>query len=354
MSIKIERTTAPKLKPDENELSFGKYFTDHMFIMDYTAQNGWHNARIVPYGPLLMEPSAMVLHYGQAVFEGLKAYKADDGRILLFRARKNFERLNISDERVCIPHIDVDFALGALNELIKTDADWVPSAPGTTLYIRPYVFADEAALGVHPSDSYKFIIILSPVGAYYPEGLNPVKIFVEDEYVRAVKGGLGFTKATANYAASMRGQEKAKGLGYTQALWLDGLERKYIEEVGTMNIFFKIGGEFVTPSLEGSILPGVTRDSVITLLTDWGFAVNERKISIAEVCEADECGALEEVFGTGTAAVISPVGSLNWAGRTIAVKDGGIGEYSKRLYDELTGIQYGRLADKFGWDTEVL
>ena len=353
MELTVEKTAAPKFKPDENALSFGKYFTDHMFVMDYSSADGWHDARIVPYGPLLVEPSSMVLHYGQAVFEGLKAYRADDGRILLFRPDRNFKRLNASDERLCIPHIDEDFALYALKELIKTDADWVPTAPDTTLYIRPYVFADEPALGVHPSNNYKFMIILSPVGPYFPEGLNPVKIYVEDEYVRAVKGGLGFTKATANYAASLKGQEKAKKNGYSQALWLDALERKYIEEVGTMNVFFIIDGNVITPSLEGSILPGVTRDSVITLLRDWGLSVTERRISVEEVFEAHGNGSLNEAFGTGTAAVISPIGGLHWAGRDITVAGGGIGEFSKRLYDELTGIQYGRIPDRFGWSVEV-
>ena len=353
MEIKIEKTSAPKIKPDDATLSFGKYFTDHMFIMDYKEEN-WQNARIIPYGPILLEPSAMVLHYGQAVFEGLKAYRADDGRILLFRANKNIERLNASDERLCIPHIDEEIALTALHKLIQTDADWVPKSKDTTLYIRPFTFADEGALGVHPSANYKFVIILSPVGPYYAEGLNPVKIFVEDEYVRAVRGGVGFTKATANYAASLKGQIKAKELGFTQALWLDAIERKYIEEVGTMNIFFKIGGEFVTPSLTGSILPGVTRDSVITLLNDWGFSVVERRIDINEIFEAHDNGTLEEAFGTGTAAVISPIGGMFMNNKNITINGGETGEYSKKLYDALTDIQFGRAEDKFGWVTEVM
>ncbi|MDR1663782.1 MAG: branched-chain amino acid aminotransferase [Clostridiales bacterium] len=354
MNIRFEQTQNPKPKPPQDALFFGKYFTDHMFVMEYDEGKGWHDPAIVPYAPISMDPASMVLHYGQAVFEGLKCYRAGDGRLLLFRPERNFARLNKSDERVCIPHIDEEIALKALTELIKVEKDWVPSAEGTSLYVRPFTFSTEAHVGVHPSGSYKFVIILSPVGAYYPEGLNPVKIYIEDEYVRAVKGGLGFTKAAANYAASLRAQQKAIELGYTQVLWLDGVERKYVEEVGTMNVFFIINDEIVTPSLEGSILPGVTRDSTIALARSWGVKVTERRIAIDEVYSAYEDGSLKEAFGTGTAAVISPIGEFNWAGRKFRVADGGIGEISARLYEELTGIQYGRLEDKFGWVKEVL
>ena len=353
MEMKITLSETRKAKPDQNALGFGKYFTDHMFTMRYEEGKGWHDAQICPYGPLDLMPAAMVLHYGQAVFEGMKAYRNRDGKIVLFRPRKNFERLNQSDERLCIPHIDEDFAISALKKLVEVDKDWIPTAEGTSLYIRPYVIATEEALGVHPAHSYLFLIILSPVGAYYAEGINPVRICIEDEYVRAVKGGIGFTKATANYAISLKGQEKAKKLGYTQVLWLDGVERKYIEEVGTMNVFFKIGGKLVTPDLAGSILPGVTRDSVIALAKDWGVTVEERKISVDELYDAHANGTLEEAFGSGTAAVISPIGEFNWAGKNITVADGGIGPFSQKLYDELTGIQYGTVTDRFGWVVEV-
>lgn len=353
MEIKKIITTTPKTKPDFSDLSFGKYFTDHMFVMDYLDGKGWHDARIVPYAPLELDPAAMVLHYGQAVFEGLKCYRTNDGRAVLFRPEMNFKRLNTSDERLCIPHIDEELAVKALIELIKTDVDWIPSEKNTSLYVRPFTLATEPALGVRPAASYKFIIILSPVGAYYKEGLNPVKICIEDEYVRAMKGGIGFTKASANYAISLKGQEKAKKNGFTQVLWLDGVHRKYIEEVGTMNVFFKLNGEVVTPSLEGSILPGITRDSVIKLLNSWGINVNERRISVDELLAASENGTLQEAFGTGTAAVISPIGEFSWNGKQFKVNDGSIGELSAKLFDCLTGIQYGLQEDKFGWIKEV-
>jgi len=353
MEIKINLSENRKAKPDQNALGFGKYFTDHMFTMHYTEGAGWHDAQICPYGPLGLMPGAMVLHYGQAVFEGMKAYRNKDGKIVLFRPNKNFERMNCSDERLCIPHIDEAFALEALKKLIEVDADWVPTAEGTALYIRPFVIATEEALGVHPAHSLMFIIILSPVGAYYAEGMNPVRICIEDEYVRSVKGGIGFTKAAANYAISLKGQEKAKKLGYTQVLWLDGVERKYIEEVGTMNVFFKIDGKIVTPSLQGSILPGVTRDSVIQVAKDWGMEVEERKISVDELYQAHADGKLEEAFGSGTAAVISPIGEFNWAGKSITIAGGEIGPFAQKLYDEITGIQYGTVADRFGWIVEV-
>ena len=353
MEIKINLSATRKAKPDQNALGFGKYFTDHMFLMRYEEGKGWHDAQICPYAPLDLMPAAMVLHYGQAVFEGMKAYRHKDGKIVLFRPNKNFERLNKSDERLCIPHIDEDFAVEALRKLLEVEKEWIPTAEGTSLYIRPFVIATEEALGVHPSHNYLFMMILSPVGAYYAEGIKPVRICIEDEYVRAVKGGIGFTKATANYASSLKGQEKAKAMGYTQVLWLDGVERKYIEEVGTMNVFFKIDGKLITPSLEGSILPGVTRDTVIALAKDWGVVVEERRISVDELYQAHTDGKLEEAFGSGTAAVISPIGEFNWAGKTITLCDGKIGPFAQKLYDELTGIQYGSVADRFGWVVEV-
>ena len=354
MDINIQLTKNPKPKPDPETLLFGKQFTDHMFIAEYKEGKGWYKADILPYGPLALEPSVMVLHYAQSVFEGMKCYRSDGGKLLLFRPEMNFKRLNRSDERLCIPHIDEDFALKALETLIKIDREWVPSLSGTSLYIRPFVFASENALGVHPSNSYIFMIILSPVGAYYKEGLNPVRIVIEDEYVRSVRGSIGYTKGSANYAISLKGQEKAEKNGFTQVLWLDAVERKYIEEVGTMNVFFKISGELITPMLSGSILPGVTRDSVIQLAKQKGFSVSERRVSVEELLEAQEKGTLEEAFGSGTAAVISPIGSLSWSGKEFTVADGGIGKLSQALYDQLTGIQYGRLPDPFGWVHEII
>jgi branched-chain amino acid aminotransferase len=353
MKITIEKSTSLKPKPPADALGFGKHFTDHMFIMRYDDGQGWHSPAIKPYGPLQLDPAAMVLHYGQAVFEGMKAYKAEDGRTLLFRPKMNFARLNSSHDRMCIPRLDEEFLLHALNELVKTDEDWIPTLPGTSLYIRPFTVATESALGVHPSGSYLFMIILSPVGAYYKSGLAPVRILVEDEFVRAVKGGVGYTKSSANYAISLKGQEKAIELGYAQVLWLDGIERKYIEEVGSMNVFFVIGGKVVTPELTGSILPGVTRDSVMKLLTGWNIPVEERKISIEEVFAAHKDGTLQEAFGSGTAAVISPIGEFRMGDESITLTDGKIGEISQRLYDTITGIQYGRIKDELNWTMEV-
>lgn len=351
--LTVEKTKTPKTKPDQNNLVFGHYFTDHMFIMDYTEGKGWHDPRIIPYAPLSLDPSTMVFHYGQAIFEGLKAYKASDGRVLLFRPYKNMERVNISNDRLCIPPIDVDAAVEAIKAVVKIDQDWIPEAEGTSLYIRPFIISTDPYLGVRPSLTYKFIIILSPVGAYYPEGINPVKIYVEDKYVRAVKGGVGFAKTPGNYAASLKSQMEAKEKGYTQVLWLDGVERKYVEEVGTMNVFFKIKGEVVTPALEGSILSGITRDSTLALLKYWGVPVSERRVAIQELYDAHAKGELEEAFGTGTAAVISPIGELNWAGNRIIINDGQTGPLSARIYDTITGIQSGSLEDPFGWTVTV-
>ena len=354
LDIKIERTKAPKKLPEkDNPLVFGTIFTDHMFIMDYTSGRGWHDARIIPYQPLSLEPSAMVFHYGQEMFEGLKAYKAKDGRLLLFRPDMNAKRTNRTCSRLCMPEIPEENFVQAIKLLVKTDKAWVPTNEGTSLYIRPFIIATSPFLGVRPSYTYKFIIILSPVGPYYPEGLNPVKIWIEDEYVRAVKGGIGEAKAGGNYVASLRAQVKAHEEGYSQVLWLDGVHRKYIEEVGAMNIFFKINGRLITPELNGSILPGVTRDSVICLCRDWGIEVEERKISIDEINTAHENGLLEEVFGTGTAAVISPVGHLRWGKHVMKIMDGGIGELSHKLYNSLTGIQLGDVQDVHNWTAEV-
>lgn len=354
LNIRIEKTTNPKTIPGpDNPLTFGTIFTDHMYIMDYEVKQGWHDPRIVPYQPLTLEPSAMVFHYGQEMFEGLKAYKAEDGRTLLFRPDKNVERANKTNDRLCIPRVPEEDFLNAIKTLVKVDEAWIPHKEGTSLYIRPFIIATDPYLGVRPSNTYKLIIILSPVGAYYPEGLDPIKIWIEDEYVRAVKGGIGEAKTGGNYVASMKAQVKAHKEGYSQVLWLDGVERKYIEEVGAMNIFFKINGTLVTPMLNGSILPGVTRDSVIALCKLWNIPVEERRISIQEIYEAYQKGALEEVFGTGTAAVISPVGALRWEEEIMPVKDGGIGELSQKLYDTVTGIQLGKIEDTLNWTLEV-
>ncbi len=354
LDIKIEKTKNPKVLPGpDNPLKFGTIFTDHMFMMNYETGKGWFNPRVIPYQPLDLEPSAMVFHYGQEMFEGLKAYKAADGRILLFRPDKNIERANRTNRRICIPEILEEDFLQAIKAVVKLDEAWIPTKEGTSLYIRPFIIATDPFLGVRPSDRYLFIIILSPVGAYYPEGLNPVKIWIEDEYVRAVKGGIGEAKTGANYVASLRSQVKAHEEGYSQVLWLDGVHRKYIEEVGAMNIFFKINGTVVTPELNGSILPGVTRDSVLTLCKEWGLPTQERKISIDEIGEAVLNGTLEEVWGTGTAAVISPVGQLRLEQDSIQIQDGGIGPVSQRLYDTITGIQLGKLEDTHNWVAEV-
>lgn len=354
LNIRMEKTTAPKTLPTaENPLKFGTIFTDHMFIMNYETGKGWHDARIVPYQPVVLDPAAMVFHYGQEMFEGLKAYKAEDGRILLFRPDMNAKRTNNTNSRLCIPHIPEEDFVEAVKALVKTDAAWIPVKPGTSLYIRPFIIATDPFLGVRPSDTYQFIIILSPVGPYYPEGLDPVKIWIEDDYVRAVRGGIGEAKTGGNYVASMAAQLKAHEEGYSQVLWLDGVERKYIEEVGAMNIFFKIDGKVITPMLNGSILPGITRDSVISLCREWGVPTEERRVSVDELYEAAKNGKMEEVFGTGTAAVISPVGHLRFKDHVIQIQDGGIGELSRKLYDTVTGIQIGRIEDTRGWTVEV-
>ena len=354
LAINIEKTKTPKVLPGaDNPLQFGTIFTDHMFVMNYETGKGWFDPRVIPYQPLSLEPSAMVFHYGQEMFEGLKAYKTDEGRTLLFRPEKNIERANKTNRRICIPEIPEEDFLQAIKAVVKMDEAWIPTKEGTSLYIRPFIIATDPFLGVRPSDRYLFMIILSPVGAYYPEGLNPVKIWIEDEYVRAVKGGIGEAKTGANYVASMKSQVKAHEEGYSQVLWLDGIDRKYIEEVGAMNIFFKIGGTVVTPELNGSILPGVTRDSVLSLCRDWNLPTQERKISIDEIYEASKDGTLEEVWGTGTAAVICPVGQLRWEHNIMQVQDGGIGPISQKLYDAITGIQLGKIMDNNNWIVEV-
>ena len=343
-----------KQKPqDENQLGFGTLFTDHMFVMDYTPERGWYDARIEPYAPFSIDPACCVLHYAQTIFEGLKCYRRADGGLQLFRAPDNFARMNRSAQRICMPEIDVDFAMEALCALLRVDAEWVPHAPGTTLYIRPTMIATDPMLAVHASKSYRFFIILSPVGAYYPSGLAPVGIWVEDAHVRAVPGGVGHTKTGGNYAASILAGARASQLGFAQVLWLDGRENKYIEEVGSMNMFFLFRDGLVTPPLNGSILPGITRDSILTLARELGYPVYERRLTIQEVFDAAQDGSLLEAFGTGTAAVVSPVGLLRWGQREATLCGGEIGPLTQKLYDTLTGIQYGTLSDPHGWIVPV-
>jgi branched-chain amino acid aminotransferase len=349
MQLSITKAKTLKAKPKDSDLTFGTTFTDHMFNMDYDQKNKWHNPRIEPYGPFQMEPSTMVLHYGQAVFEGLKAYRTKAGGIQLFRPKDNFKRMNRSSRILCIPEIDEAFILDCLKQLLRLEKDWVPHAPETSLYIRPAIISTDPYLGVRSSHTYRFFIILSPVGVYYSEGFNPVKILVSENHVRAVRGGMGEAKTPGNYAASLYAGEEAHKKGYTQVLWLDGVEQKYVEEVGSMNIFFVIDNEIITPELNGSILPGITRDSVIKLSKHWNMKIAESKISIDEVFKAYEAGKLNEVFGSGTAAVISPVGELKYKDKTITIGDGNVGPIAHKFFTTLTDIQYGKAEDPLRW-----
>ena len=353
MELTVKEAEKLKQKPDESKLGFGTLFTDYMFNMDYAPDKGWHSARIEPYAPLALDPSTMFLHYAQGAFEGLKAYRTESGNIQLFRPQENFKRLNRSCRRLCIPEIDEAFAVEALKKLLTMEKDWVPGEPETSLYIRPTIIATDPYLGVRASHTYRFFIILSPVGAYYPEGFNPVKILVTHDYVRAVRGGVGEAKTPGNYAASILAGEKAHDAGYTQVLWLDGVEQKYLEEVGSMNIFFVIDDQIVTPELNGSILPGITRDSVIKLAKHWNDNVVERKISIDELIQAHGSGKLKEVFGAGTAAVISPVGEIKYGDQVITIAGGKVGPIAKKYYTAITDIQYGRAEDPLGWIVQV-
>ena len=353
MDIRFVKKEQLKEKPDQKHLGFGKYMTDYMFVMDWTAEDGWMDARIVPYEPIALDPACVTLHYAQETFEGMKAYRTKEGKIQLFRPEMNAKRMVISNERLCMPAFPVDMFVEAVKELVKVEQEWVPSEPGTSLYIRPFMFATESFLGVHMATSYKFMVICCPVGAYYPEGINPVKILVEDELVRAVQGGTGFTKCGGNYAGSILGQVKAEKMGCTQVLWLDGVHRKYVEEVGTMNIMFKIAGEIYTAPIEGTVLAGVTRDSILHILRDWGYEVHETHLSIDDLMKAGHDGTLEEAFGTGTAAVISPVGEFVYQDDTVKVNDFAIGKLTQKLYDYLTGIQWGDVEDKYGWTVEI-
>lgn len=349
MEISITKTTAPAQKPDESSLGFGKIFTDHMFIMEHTPEQGWHNARIVPFGNLAIHPASTVLHYGSEIFEGLKAYRKPDGSVQMFRPIENVRRLNRSAERMCLPTIPEEDALEAMRQLVELDIDWVPKTEGTSLYLRPFMFGNDESLGVHAVHNTTFVIIASPVGSYYAEGINPVRIMIETDDVRAVRGGTGEAKCGGNYAASTRAGERAAQQGYSQVLWLDGVERKYIEEVGAMNVMFLIDDEIVTPMLAGSILPGITRKSCIELLKKEGYKVSERLLSIDELLSALKEGRLKEAWGCGTAAVISPIGELAYKDDRYIINNGEIGEVSMHLYNTLTGIQFGKVEDPFGW-----
>ena len=353
MDIKLVKTTSPKSKPDPDTLGFGQIFSDHMFRMEYNPQEGWHNARIVPFENISLHPASTVLHYGAEIFEGLKAYRRADGKVQMFRPIENIRRLNNSAERLCLPQIPEDVALEVLTEFVKVEQDWTPYKKGTSLYLRPFLFGDDKTLGVHTIKEAQFIIIASPVGSYYKEGINPVRIMIESDDVRAVRGGTGYAKCGGNYAASTRAGKKAETQGYSQVLWLDGVERKYIEEVGAMNVMFKIAGKVVTPKLTGSILPGITRKSCIEVLKSEGYTVEERLLSVDELGKALADGTLEEAWGCGTAAVVSPIGELNYLGQKYIINNNQIGAVTQHLYDTLTGIQWGEIEDKFGWTYQL-
>jgi len=349
----ITKTENPKTKPDPATLGFGEVFTDHMFVLDYTEGVGWHDPRVVPYGPVTLDPAAAVLHYAQEMFEGLKAYRTASGDVQLFRPDMNAKRTVVTNDRICLPYVDEEFYVEAIKAIVGTDRDWVPDYPGTSLYIRPYIFATEPFLGLRPSKTYKFMIILSPVGAYYKSGLQPTKIFVDDKYARSADGLTGYAKIGGNYAMALKAQMEAQAKGFTQVLYLDARERRYVEEVGTSNAFFEIDGEVFTSPLTGTILPGITRDSVIRILKDRGISVREERFTIDEVFKASDEGKLGEVFATGTAAVISPMGEILWKDRSAIINGGEIGELSQSLYDTITGIQYGKLPDTYGWTVKV-
>jgi branched-chain amino acid aminotransferase len=352
-NFEVQLTKSPRPRPAEDALGFGKYFSDHIFVMDWTPQRGWHAGRIVPYGPLALDPAAAVLHYGQAMFEGLKAFRGRDAKVRVFRVDRHCRRMQSGAPRLCIPPVDPEIMREGIVELLRVDRDWVPATPGNAIYIRPTLIATEGFLGVRPAERYTFFVILSPVGAYYAEGMKPVKIWVEQELVRAAVGGLGSVKAGANYAASLLAGENARKNGYAQVLWLDAAEHRWLEEVGTMNLVLKIDGELVTPPLGGTILDGVTRDCVKTLARSWGIKVQERRIAIDEIVAAHKGGRLEEVFGCGTAAVISAVGELAIGDERLLINDGAIGDTARRFYDEITGIQTGTRPDPEHWLTDI-
>ena len=352
MEIKKQLSKTLKQKPDFSNLGFGKYFTDHMFMMDYSGEKGWHDPRIIPFGYIPIHPASTVFHYGAEIFEGLKAYKTAEG-YQMFRPFENAKRMNNSAERLCLPELKEEDFVQAITELINIDYSWIPDVEGASLYIRPFMYGNDESLGVHAVHNATFAVILSPVGSYYAEGLNPVKITIESEDVRTVRGGTGYAKCGGNYAASLRAGQRASEKGFSQVLWLDGVERKYIEEVGSMNVMFKIGGEIITPKLTGSVLPGITRKSCIEILKDWGYTVHERLLSVDELIESAENGSLEEAWGTGTAAVVSPIGHLSYKGKDHVISGNKIGALTQKLYDELTGIQWGKKPDERGWCLKV-
>jgi len=356
MDIKIIPAPPDQRKPkyaDESKLGFGKIFADHMFTLSYHAGRGWHDPAIEPYRAFSLDPACMCLHYAQLIFEGLKAYRGKNGEIFLFRPTANIKRMNDSARRLCMPAMDEGLFLEALKKLVLLDQDWIPRGMGTSLYIRPTMIATETALGVHASDSYLFFIITGPVGAYYPEGFSPTKIYVVEDYTRTAPGGMGNVKAAGNYAASLFASAVAVENGYTQVLWLDAVHRKYVEEVGTSNIFFMIGDELITPPLGGTILPGVTRDSVIALAKSWGIRLSERLLSMDEIIEACNKGAMQEAFASGTAAVVSPIGQLFYRGKEYLINGGKTGNLTEKLYNEILGIQYGLKDDPFGWRVKI-
>ena len=351
IKYQIKKRTGKVVLPEK--LGFGQYFTDHVFEMDYNNLKGWHNPVIRSLDSLQMHPATSFIHYGQTIFEGLKAFKNIQGEVVLFRPKVHLQRLNNSAKRICMPEVNIDFVLGALKELVAIDSDWIPAKKGEALYIRPFMYGTDPALGVRPSNEYKFVILLSPVGAYYPEGFKPVKILIQDDYVRAVRKGLGECKTAANYAASLLAAREAAEKGFTQVLWLDGVEQKYIEEVGTMNIFVNFKNEIATPALNGSILPGVTRRSVIQILKEWGMNIVERAISVDEIISSYEKGNLLGLFGTGTAAIISSVGSLTYKDKNMVFNDGQSGDLDLKLFNELTSIHYGEKGDIHNWIVKV-
>ncbi len=356
MEIKVTNVAPDKMKAkpaDESQLGFGKIFSDHFFNVKYHAEKGWFDAAIEPYRPLEIDPAAMCLHYGQEIFEGMKAYRGKDGAIYLFRPMENIRRMNVSAERLCMPPIDEELFLEGITKLVLLEKDWIPRGSGTSLYIRPTMIATEKALGVHPANEYLFFIIVGPVGAYYPQGFSPTKIYVSEEYVRAAIGGVGYCKAAGNYAASLYASKKAMDMGYTQVLWLDACEKKFVEEVGTSNIFFVIGEELITPPLSGSILPGITRNSVMEMARSWGVNVQERSLSMDDILQANSNGTLKEVFASGTAAIVSPVGQIYYKNREYAINEGRTGTLTEKLYNEILQIQYGENEDSFGWRVKI-
>lgn len=354
MKIQIKKTEHPSPKPENlTGVGFGTQFTDHMFAMDFRAGAGWENARIEPLHNLSLHPACAVFHYGTEIFEGLKAYRTRSGAVQLFRPWDNITRLNDSAERMGLPQVDPDFFLEAIRTFVETEKSWVPQASGTSLYLRPFMFCSDNHLGVHGAANAALYIIASPVGNYYPRGLEPVKILIERQDVRAVRGGTGYAKCGGNYAASNRATARAEAMGYDQVLWLDGVERRYIEEVGAMNVMFQIRGRVVTPSLTGSILPGITRRTCIALLEEMGIPVEERRLDVAELIQATRDGTLEEAWGCGTAAVISPIGFLGFGGEDYIVHGGSIGPISRKLYNTITGIQFGTIPDRHGWTYPV-